>query len=265
MLDREPNLAGVSVLITRPAHQATNLSTHIQSYGGESFLFPTIAIAPMNDLSNLLPIIHILDQIDFAIFVSANAVIPILSLVKDAWPTLPPRLQIAAIGAGTEKALVKAGFPVHLCPEQFNSEGLLLHPAFQDVQNKKIVIFKGVGGRDLLRQVLTTRGARVVEAEVYRRTLPHRAPKEALTDFIQSVAKGNDGLLITTSLEGLHNLVTLAGAEQDHLKQLQLLGVSNSLASVAKTLGFTKDPIIVTPASDEALLAAILTWKENQS
>ena len=40
------SLAGVGVLVTRPSHQAAELSAAIEAAGGHTILFPAIEIAP---------------------------------------------------------------------------------------------------------------------------------------------------------------------------------------------------------------------------
>jgi uroporphyrinogen-III synthase len=52
-----------------------------------------------------------------------------------------------------------------------SSEGLLEMPELQDINDKKVVIFRGSAGREMLRQELIERGANVEYCDVYRRVI----------------------------------------------------------------------------------------------
>ena len=75
------SLSGLGILVTRPAHQATYLLTRIKSLGGNPLLFPVLEIADVENVEPLLEIIDRLDEFDFAIFVSPNAVDKALPLI----------------------------------------------------------------------------------------------------------------------------------------------------------------------------------------
>ena len=61
-------------MVTRPAHQAAHLAESIRAAGGNALLFPVIEIADIEDARPLLALIDRLDEFDWAIFVSPNAV-----------------------------------------------------------------------------------------------------------------------------------------------------------------------------------------------
>ena len=68
-------------------------------------------------------------------------------IILQQWPTLPQGLKIAAIGEGSGHALKAAALPLDLYPQgEWNSEGLLALPEFENVNAQKIAIFCGKGG-----------------------------------------------------------------------------------------------------------------------
>jgi len=173
---------------------------------------------------------------------------------------IPPRLQIAAVGQRTAEALRQQGGRVDIAaPPPYNSEALLSSPALQTVTDKHIAIFRGEGGRELLGNTLTERGASVRYIEVYRRT-------ETSVDIAETLRQAGDiSIVVVTSGEGLRNLVSLAKQAQlsDWLLGRQLAVISTRLAHLSKELGFTQPALVAAQATDEALLQAIMTWRQE--
>lgn len=250
------NLKGVRVLVTRPAHQADALARLIEAAGGEAIRLPTIEIAPPADPAAVDAVFARWADFHLAIFVSPNAVraaLPRLRAIGIA-PTWP----CAAVGPGTQQALRAAGFENLLAPsERFDSEALLeLLPA-ASVRGKNILIVRGTGGRELLSETLSARGARVSHAECYRR-LPPRQPD---TEGLARLQRGEVDILSITSVDGLQNLydfVTPSGRGQ--LLAIPIVVVGERQAHAAHDLGFASVQVAAR-ASDAALLDALHTWR----
>jgi uroporphyrinogen-III synthase len=262
-VDARAPLAGVRVLVTRPAHQAEHLVQLIEQSGGEAIRFPVVEITEPTDPAALRARIDRLVEFDLAIFISANAVERALPLVHARYPVLPVALTLAAIGAGTVRALRRFGVENVLAPTaRFDSEALLALPPLQQVRGRKIVIFRGEGGRELLGDTLTARGAAVEYAECYRR----RRPVSDIAPLVQRWARGGIDIVVCTSVEGLHNLQTLLGAADSRwLLRTPLVVVSARLAAAARALGCRHEPVSAQEASDEAIVAAIETWRATQN
>jgi len=105
-------------------------------------------------------IIEQIQRFDTIIFISPNAVEHGLNQLQSL-SALNSNIQLATIGQGSAKALKsKLGKQPDICPqENFNSEGLLATEAMQNVANKRILIIRGNGGREHLKNVLQQRGA----------------------------------------------------------------------------------------------------------
>jgi len=246
-------LAGLGVLVTRPKPQAEELCAAIEAQGGHAICCPVIEIADPVNLALLPPLVDRLDEFDIAIFISPNAVVKAVSLLMRLERKLPANLCVAAIGQGTAKALLANGIKVDIFPsEQFNSEALLSQDAMLQVQHKRILIFRGVGGRELLAETLRKRGATVSYAEVYRRIKPS-IDVVALLDKWSII-----DVVIVTSNEGLRNLYEMIGSEGcSRLLATQLVVSSHRVADLAKKMGFIKMARVASAVSNEAIIGVL--------
>ena len=141
-------LLGKTVLVTRPRLQAAQFCDWIECAGGRAVLFPLLEIADPEDISPLLSLMQRLEEFDMAIFISPNAVRMTTRLLEVHPTALPDRLVLAAIGQQTANVLRQYGYRVDIAPRhQFNSEAFLALPEVQELTNRRIIIFRGVGGR----------------------------------------------------------------------------------------------------------------------
>lgn len=258
-------LADIVVLVTRPAHQTQHLRALIEAEGGQSIAFPVLEIQDPSDNSAVVRLIQRLDEFDIAIFISANAVTKAMDLIlphRD-WPS---HLQIAVVGTRTAEALQEYGQTVDICPEEkFNSESLLALPEMRNVVNKKIVIFRGEGGRELLAETLRERGADIEYAEVYRRGKPADIPGTTTLNLEHLLITGKINIIVITSNESLRNLWELAGTTgQQVLLHMPLAVMSPRIATAAQELGITCHTSVAPEANDEGLIAAIKAWRSTQ-
>ena len=248
------SLDGLGVLVTRPEHQADALCQRIERHGGVAIRCPALVIREPHDWAPALAIFDRLAGYDLAIFTSANAVDRAMPLIRERGG-FPLRLEIAAIGKATAQALQRQGMTPGLQPKAgFTSEALLALPRFQRVAGQTLVIVRGEGGRELLAQTLTARGARIVRAEVYRR----ERPTLDAAALLERWARGEIGAVAVTSAESLLNLFDMLGIDgQDYLCETPLIVVSARIQQTAAELGCSRLQL-ARDASDDAILAALL-------
>lgn len=251
-------LKGKGIVVTRPAHQAQRLAQLIEAAGGEAILFPVLEILDAVDLRPLNTLIARLDEFDVAIFISPNAVSKALNLIR-AQRQLPPDLVIAAIGKGSKKELEHCGITQVVAPErQFDSEGLLALPQFQDMRGKRVIIFRGEGGREFLGDSLISRGAVLEYAECYRRSRPVIDTAPLLHRWV----RGEIHAITATSGESLHNLFDLLGKlGQQWLKKTPLFVPHERIAQTARDMGLPLT--IVTLPGDEGLITGLIEWAKR--
>ena len=247
-----PALAGRRVVVTRPPGQAAHMAALIRAAGGEPVLFPALEILDAQDLQPVLALIGRLDRFDLAIFISSNAVDKTLALVR-ARRDWPAGLRVATVGRGSARALRRHGFDEVIAPsERFDSEALLDLAELKDMAGKRVVIFRGDGGRELLGDTLAARGAVVEYAECYRRARPEAdpAPLLALCQRRELAA------FTVTSSEGLANLRDLLGdAGRECLAGTPLFVPHERIAAAARALGVRT--VVLTGPGDEGLVAGL--------
>lgn len=253
-------LQGLGIVVTRPTHQAESLARRLEAQGANVVRFPVLEIQDLESKESALSLIAELSEFSWAIFVSANAVERGVHLVRSAG-NFPCGLEFAAVGSSTARTLEKLGLSPVLHPtNDLGSDGLLAMPALQseEIRGKRIVIFRGEGGRELLGNVLRERGARVDYAEVYRRV-------KSKVDAEQLLRKGRNGdvdVCVVTSGDGLRGLYSLVGESgREWLRDLPLIVMSKRMADLAHELGARLSPVVVKKADDEGIAEALKRWR----
>ena len=254
-------LDGLRVLVTGSSAQGEKLCEHIAKSSGQPVLFPTIDIVPLLNGSAPLEEIKSLGEQEMLIFISPRAVDTSQPLWKAYLPYFPDKIKIAAVGQGTALALKQSGLPLTLCPQQWNSEGLLAMPELNSIKGKKIGIIRGEGGRELLAETLVKRGAMIKHFVSYRRVLPASTQTNML---LRQLKQGKIDIVICMSIEGLKNLIEIIGHEGDsYLKKLPLLVISERIKAYAEELGFKKRPVTAQNAQAESILLALCDYKRE--
>lgn len=250
--DSDGPLRGGSVLLTRPSGQNERLAELIAAAGGKTITFPAIAIVGVDDAAAIEAAADRLHSYDFAVFVSPNAVAHAMKVIRArrAWSG---SVRAVAVGRGTAQALARQGVPDAILPEaRFDSEALLELPVFANVAGRRIVIFRGDGGRELLGETLAARGAHVDYVTCYRRVRPSADPQP----LIDAWSRGGIDAAIITSSEGLQNLFGLLGDTGVAFLQRTPLFVPHArIAATARSLGCQR--VVETTAGDEAIVAGL--------
>lgn len=244
------SLAGRTILITRPLAQSLELARQLESEGAHPVLFPLIEITPQS--AALQTLAATVNQADWLVFVSPSA-------IDCAWPHLPElaaNVRLACIGAASASRLGElSGREVLYAPDVADSDHLLQQAPLQHVAGQRIVIVRGVGGREELPQALASRGADVRLAEIYRR--------ETLTpdwsEFDRLIGSAGLDACIVTSSEIAERLFRLAGsARMAALQCLQYCVPHPRIAQRLVELGVVR--IVTTRADNAAMIAGLREW-----
>jgi len=246
-------LAGLQLVVTRPAAQAAPFIALAEAAGATCIALPALQMEPVllaepqrTELLNT--------PWDWTIYTSVNA-------VTEAARQLPglSSARVAAVGGATARALAAQGKQVDVVPAgRADSEGLLHSPRFAQPRARRMLIVKGVGGRDLLRAELTRRGAVVEVAELYRRRQAD-PPATALATLHDALTKESRLAVVVTSGEILEALLRIVPpADVVALRATTLFVPGSRVAGTATRLGWTGRIVGAATAEDQAILQAVL-------
>jgi uroporphyrinogen-III synthase len=238
------SLAGRGVVITRPRELAEPFARLLERRGARAIVFPAIEIQPLPAPATLAR----LAEYDVAVFVSPSAV----RIALAAQPPWPPRLA-AAVGAGTRRELERAGAQAVIAPTVgADSEALLALPEMQKLRGKRVLIVRGKGGRELLAESLTARGALVEHAVCYRRA----KPAADAAPLVAAWRRGEVHALTVFSAEALDNFSAMGGAEL--IATLPLFVPHQRIASHAREQGAGE--VLICSGGDDDVLERLVAY-----
>jgi len=168
------SLNDIGILITRAAHQQTEIESLIENEGGIPYSVPLIKIVPPESWDSADSAIREIESFDWILFTSVNGVEGFWERLKQSGKNINQLLpkKIAAVGSKTRKRLEDLGLEVSLQPKIFDGENLLKLIENEQINIKKILFPGAEYGRELLINGLVDVGASVISVPVYR-TIPN--------------------------------------------------------------------------------------------
>ncbi|WPE17633.1 uroporphyrinogen-III synthase [Candidatus Thioglobus autotrophicus] len=235
----------VNVLLTRPLTQVVALEALVADSGHQPLLFPTLEIKALEASIER-------KQYDAVIFISANAVVHGMKILAQISYS-----SVFAVGAATAKKLNDYNISVDDFPqEKASSEALLSLESVSCLQSKKILIFRGRGGRETLKIGLEKTHNQVTYAQVYDRVICTLSElhKQSLKGFLSD----SQGFISITSNENLDGLMILAKQLKhlDNLKNYPLIVLSERIKQYAHSCGFSQ-VIVTQDISDQAVVSVL--------
>lgn len=262
-------LQGLQIVVTRPSAQAEPWAQRLRELGAEVQVIPLLEIVPVAEPAQQQAIKNCILDLDVyqkAIFVSQNAVEQAFAWIDRYWPQLPVGIAFMAVGDTTARQLQAMDVAVtdlaHSQSGAMTSETLLQAPALQQVAGEKIVIFRGLGGRPHLGEVLAERGATVHYCELYERRLPAAAATQLAAVLARLQAQPQAPLVVALhsgeALENLHTILQRQPTLQvNALNNLQLLVPSQRVQAQAQAAGF-RQVVAAQNATDPCMLQGLI-------
>jgi uroporphyrinogen III methyltransferase/synthase len=239
--------------VTRAAEQAAELSDALGRLGAETIVVPTIEIVPPRSFAELDQAIARLDQIDFLLLTSANAVTAFFDRLQTLGHDRRAlgRVQTVAVGPKSAKALDLYGVAADLVPDDYRAEGVV-ELLKNRVAGKRLLYPKAALARDLIPAALTAAGAEVIAPVAYASAVPART-----ADKLQRALAGGLDLLTFTASSTVQNFVDLLDIDNlERARRVPVASIGPLTSATARKLGFT---VVVEPASStlEDMVATI--------
>ncbi len=234
------SLAGLRVLVTRPAVDDTDRWSHaLAAAGAIAVPYPTLEIVPPPSWAALDQALARLSDFDWLIFTSQSAVR--FTAARLPGGRLPSQPRIAAVGHETARAIRELGAQVTLIPDDKRQEGLIA--AFASLSAGTRLLFpQALAGRDTLVQALRQQGCWVDAVPAYQ-TVP-RKPLPAIPAF---------DIIIFASPSALRAFVDHHGIAPLRTKAVAAIGPTTAAEAAAHGIA-----TIVSPSpSIDALISAI--------
>jgi len=181
-INPELPLTGTTILVTRAAGQSSDFCQLLQHKGAVVIEMPALEITPPSSWFALDEAIANLHTFNWLILTSTNGVDYFFSRLQDKGKSsqVLEKVKIAVVGKKTAGSLAEYGLSPNFIPPDFVADSLVEHFPEQ-LPNQKILFPRvETGGREVLVQELTAKGAKVIEVPAYQSGCPSSIAPEVL-------------------------------------------------------------------------------------
>ena len=259
-------LFGKRVLVTRPREQAAEFVAQLQALGADPIEAPMIRIAEPTDYAPLDEACAAIDEYDWVVFTSGNAVDAFMGrlLASPADARALHGVKLCAIGAGTAERFTRFGLKVDLMPAESRAESVVA--ALLEVgtiKGERFLLPRADIGREVIGEELRKRGGLVTEVIAYR-TVAIDPERDGEPDVYRMLLDRRIDVVTFTSPSSVRSFAELYGADAaaDLLHTTNVAAIGPVTAEAAAQLGITCS-IVPTQYTIPALCAAIVTHFEG--
>ncbi|KPQ28679.1 MAG: uroporphyrinogen-III synthase [Marinobacter excellens HL-55] len=213
---------------------------------------PLVAREPLAETPERRSLLQELDNFTHIIAVSPYAARLLLDEIEQWWPQMPVGIQWYGVGAGTAAVFTERGLRPRKPPQGWTSEALLALPSLQRLEHERVLLARGEQGRELIRQTLEHRGAKVTALPLYRRFRPYYAPEQIQDNF--SVFRPD--VIIALSGETLNNLIDIGSGYPQAVFDALLVVPAERITEQARIAGFI-NLLIPDGLTDANLVASV--------
>lgn len=226
-------LKGKRIVVTRAAHQASELCNALSGLGAEPIRMPLIETIPIVDRATIDAIREAASPGDWVVFTSANGVTATWNAVGAADDGVFADLSVAAVGDKTGAALSRHGVKPDFVPDTFTGEALA--ESLPDVSGRQVWLLRAETAGVAIVSGLTARGAKVHDVPVYR-TVP--VPVDPCV--AEELRKGVDAVTFTSGSTVRHFAAACDRAQlkKNVFSSTLIICIGPSTAEVARGFGF---------------------------
>jgi len=148
-------LFGRGVLVTRPRHQAAEMTSRLEQLGAVPYLLPTVEVREPDDWAPVDAALSDLGRYQWLVFTSSNGVHALIQRLLQTGRDLRAlgSIRLAVIGPSTAAALRSHLLVPDFMPASYNSEALAAGLA-ERAAGQRVLLARADRGRDVLRQEL---------------------------------------------------------------------------------------------------------------
>ncbi len=220
----QSSLAGKRIVITRAALQSEALAKVLAGLGAIPLVLPLVEFGEPEDFGPLDAAIAQLEQFDWIIFTSGQAVRAFVARSKDLGASQNPagsKLQIAAVGPVSAEAVRQMGLSVEYVARTHSGVGLA-NELGERLRGRSVLLPRSDRANPDLPAALRAHGAQITEVVAYRTLQPGEVDRQKLG----SISAGEADAVLFFSPSAVQNFADLVGAEH-------FLGLQNALAITA--------------------------------
>lgn len=258
--DERP-LFGRRVVVTRSQEQARDLIDQLENLGAQAIQAPTFRLAPADDPESLDRAAASIDEYDWVIFQSANAVTRFLSALSRGPRDLRAlgRVFVCAIGPSTADRLTAGGIKADVVAAEFGTESLGdAMEAKGTLVDRRVLIVRPDHLRSVVGEDLARRGALVTDLVAYR-TAAAQADSPAAQQLYGLLLEGQIDAVTFTNPTAVERFAQLIGQEQaaDLLNTVVVATIGPVTARAATEMGITA-PLVASTYTVEGLVQTLV-------
>ena len=205
-------LEGRTIIVTRAASQAEELTKLLEDFGASVLACPTIEIRELDNYERLDEALDHLYGYDWLILTSANGVEFFIKRLINRGLKIEDldEIRVCAIGQRTADRLHEAHVHVDVVPSQSTAEGVFATlsefvGSAERLRGLNILLPRALVGREHLPKALEEAGARVDVVPAYQTVLPENFDRGKLTAMLA----GSGDCIAFTSPSTIKNLAKL--------------------------------------------------------